>query len=241
MQPMTTGHSTTRLLIVDDEEPFALSVRRYLSQHNFECTIATSGEQALSYLDRGVFDILMLDIRMPNMDGFELTRRIRAKSTAPIIMCSGVASGPERSFALEIGADDCLVKPVAPRELLARLRAVLRRTMGFSETVEMGSLRIDRTTRSVAFRGEPRPLTSYEFDLLWVLARAGGRVLNREEILAGLSGMDAAFDRSVDVHVSKIRQKLGDEGGRYIRTVRGVGYSLEPRQAPEKPQEEEPK
>jgi DNA-binding response OmpR family regulator len=231
MQGSAADRSKVRLLIVDDEEPFAVSVRRYLSQHDFECTIASSGALALEWLDRATFDILMLDIRMPNMDGFELCRHIRDKSNAPIIMCSGVASGPERTFALEIGADDCLVKPVDPRELLARLRAVLRRTKGTTagERLEIGGMIIDRATRSVSVGGEARPLTTHEFDLLWVLAKAGGKVLNREEILDALHGADSAFDRSVDVHISKIRQKLGADAGRCIRTVRGIGYALDAR------------
>ena len=137
--------SRIRVLVVDDEEPFAISVRRYLAQHDFDCTIATSGGQALEVLDQQPFDILMIDIRMPEMDGFEVCRRIREKSTAPIIMCSGVATNSERTFALEIGADDCIVKPVEPRELLARLRAVLRRTKGTlaAERLDVGPISID--------------------------------------------------------------------------------------------------
>lgn len=224
--------ANTRLLIVDDEESFAQSVRRYLSAHDFDCTIVTDGREALDVLAAASFDIIMVDIRMPGMDGFEVCRRIRARSGAPLIMCSGVATDTERTFALEIGADDCLVKPIDPRELIARLRALLRRSRGTiapPERLSFGALVIDKSLRSVTLDGEPRDLTTHEFDLLWLLASANGRVLGREEILDALQGSDAAFDRSVDVHVSKIRQKLGDNAGQsFIRTVRGVGYAFIP-------------
>jgi DNA-binding response OmpR family regulator len=150
--PVNAGHrmsqtlapvpSKTYVLVVDDEDTFAHSVRRYLAPHDFDCTIAHDGYEALSILETAVFDILMVDIRMPRMDGFELCRRIRERSSAPLIMCSGVATDAERTFALEIGADDCLVKPVEPRELIARLRALMRRSRGalaHGERVELGA------------------------------------------------------------------------------------------------------
>src|SRR4051812_12750654 len=127
---MTQVSSKVRLLIVDDEEVFAQSVRRYLAPHEFDCTLAANGLEALELLETIKFDILMVDIRMPKMDGFEVCRRIRERSTAPLVMCSGAASDSERTYALEIGADDCLIKPIDPRELLARLRALLRRVRG---------------------------------------------------------------------------------------------------------------
>ena len=176
------------------------------------------------------FDALVLDVMLPDLDGFELLRRVRADSDVPILMLTARGDATDRVVGLELGADDYLPKPFSPRELTARLRAILRRRKrpsGPAAVLRFGRLELDRGARSVRVDGEERPLTSYQFDLLVALAEHAGRVLSREMLMDLVRGESLeAFDRSIDVHVSRIRSAIEDDPKkpRRIITVRGAGY-----------------
>src|SRR5262249_22284984 len=185
---------------------------------------------------RGRFDVALLDVMLPGFDGLEVCRRIRAAPALaglPVIMLTAKGEDVDKIVGLELGADDYLAKPFNPRELLARIRAVLRRTgpgaLPRSAPLRVGGIEIDFDAREVTVKGRRQLLTHYEFELLSALARAAGRVLSRERLLDLLKGQDyETFDRSIDVHISKLRAKLEDDPRepRYIKTVRGVGYVL---------------
>jgi DNA-binding response OmpR family regulator len=227
----------TAALLVDDDVRLASLVTEYLGRHEIDVTAAGDGERGLAALRRGRFDVVLLDLMLPGIDGLELCRRIRATpglAAIPILMLTAKGDDVDRIVGLEIGADDYLPKPFNPRELLARIRAVLRRAGGDTGTgrtphFRTQALEIDFDARAASLRGQPLALTSYEFDLLAALARAAGRVLSREQLLDALKGQAyEVFDRSIDVHVSKLRAKLEEDPKepRYIKTVRGVGYVL---------------
>jgi DNA-binding response OmpR family regulator len=224
-------------LLVDDDARLAGLVTEYLGRHEIDVTVAADGERGLAAVRRGRFDVVLLDLMLPGIDGLELCRRIRAApelASIPIVMLTAKGDDVDRIVGLEIGADDYLPKPFNPRELLARIRAVLRRAgsdprAGRSPRFRMRALEIDFDARAASIDGRPLALTSYEFDLLAVLARAAGRVLSREQLLDALKGQAyEVFDRSIDVHVSKLRAKIEEDPKepRYIKTVRGVGYVL---------------
>jgi DNA-binding response OmpR family regulator len=218
-----------RLLMIDDDAALAALVRDYLMPLGYEVHPALTGAEGLRRLDEG-WAAVLLDVMLPDLDGFELCRRIRAASDVPVLMLTARGQDEDRIVGLELGADDYLPKPFNPRELLARLRAVLRRGRPQARgrpPLRFGRLEIDRDARLVRVDGEPRPLTSYQFDLLTVLAESAGRVLGRETLMER-AGHDAgeAFDRSIDVHVSRIRAAIEDDPKRPRRlvTVRGAGY-----------------
>ena len=210
------------VLLVEDDARLGAMVAEYLGQHELEVTVAPDGERGLTALRRGRFDVVLLDVMLPGVDGLEVCRRIRAApewSALPILMLTAR------------GADDYLAKPFNPRELLARIRAVLRRgvTPPGGARFAAGSLIVDFDARDVTVSGRRVVLTHHEFELLAALARAAGRVLSREQLMDALGGAaHEAFDRSIDVHVSKLRAKLEKDprAPRYIKTVRGVGYAL---------------
>jgi DNA-binding response OmpR family regulator len=217
------------ILMVEDDERLAAMVAEYLGPHGLDVTVASSAASGLDLLARGSFAAVLLDVMLPDLDGFEVCRRIRAGSNVPVLMLTARGDDTDRIVGLELGADDYLPKPFNPRELLARLRAILRRR---NEAPDRGSLRfgrleIDRERRVVRVEGRERPLTSYQFDLLVALAESAGRVLSRESLMQKVRG-DAleAFDRSIDVHVSRIRAAVEDDPRhpRRILTVRGAGY-----------------
>jgi DNA-binding response OmpR family regulator len=224
-------------LLIDDDARLGGLVAEYLAKSEIDVTVAGDGERGLAALRRGRFDVVLLDVMLPGMDGLEVCRRIRATpglAGTPIVMLTARGDDVDKIVGLELGADDYLAKPFNPRELLARLRAVLRRSappahVSGTPPFQSGALTIDFDTREVTV-GDRRPvLTRYEFELLAMLARAAGRVLSREQLLDGLKGEAyEAFDRSIDVHVSKLRAKIeaNPRDPRYIRTVRGVGYVL---------------
>jgi two-component system, OmpR family, phosphate regulon response regulator OmpR len=224
---------TTTLLIDDDARLGALVVE-YFGRHDIDVTVAADGERGLAALRRGRFDAVVLDVMLPGLDGFEVCRRLRATpelAALPVLMLTARGDDVDKIVGLELGADDYLAKPFNPRELLARVRALLRRTGAPPPTQRWrtGELEIDFDTREVVIAGRRQPLTHYEFELLAVLARAAGRVLSREQLLDRLKGQSyETFDRSIDVHVSKLRAKLeaDPKAPRYIKTVRGVGYVL---------------
>jgi DNA-binding response OmpR family regulator len=223
-----------RVLMIDDDAALAALVGDYLRPLGYEVTAAGTGADGLRRLAAESFDAVLLDVMLPDLDGFEVCRRIRAGSEVPVLMLTARGEDEDRIVGLEIGADDYLPKPFNPRELLARLRAVLRRRKpAASAPLRFGRLEIDRDARVVRVEGDERPLTAYQFDLLVALAESAGRVLGRETLMAR-AGHDAgeAFDRSIDVHVSRIRAAIEDDPRRPRRllTVRGAGYVFAKRQ-----------
>ena len=224
----------TAALLIDDDARLGALVKEYLGNHEIDVTVAGDGQRGLAALGRQRFDVVLLDIMLPGIDGLEVCRRIRATSgLGPLAVIMLTARGDEvdRIVGLELGADDYLAKPFNPRELLARIRAVLRRggARGPRARFRAGDLEIDFDAREVTVAGKRIVLTAYEFGLLAALARAAGRVLSREQLLDALKGAEyEAFDRSIDVHVSKLRAKLeaNPKAPRYIKTVRGAGYVL---------------
>ena len=222
------------VLLVEDDARLGAMVAEYLGQHELEVTVAPDGERGLTALRRGRFDVVLLDVMLPGVDGLEVCRRIRAApewSALPILMLTARGEDVDKIVGLELGADDYLAKPFNPRELLARIRAVLRRgvTPPGGARFAAGSLIVDFDARDVTVSGRRVVLTHHEFELLAALARAAGRVLSREQLMDALGGAaHEAFDRSIDVHVSKLRAKLEKDprAPRYIKTVRGVGYAL---------------
>ena len=225
--------AATAALLIDDDARLGALVREHLSQHDIDVTIAGDGERGLAALRKGRFDVVLLDLMLPGIDGLEVCRRIRATpalAALPVIMLTARGDDVDKIVGLELGADDYLAKPFNSRELLARIRAVLRRGRGAeAKRLRVGRIEIDFDAREVSVAGRRVVLTSYEFELLAALARAAGRVLSREQLLDALKGATYdAFDRSIDVHVSKLRAKLEEDpkAPRHIKTVRGAGYVL---------------
>jgi DNA-binding response OmpR family regulator len=219
-----------RLLMIEDDAALAQLVRDYLSPLGFDVVPAGTAAEGLRRLGDEVFDAVLLDVMLPDLDGFEVCRRIRSSSDVPVLMLTARGDDEDRIAGLEIGADDYLPKPFNPRELLARLRAILRRRRpapGRSAPLRFGRLEIDRDARIVRVDDDEKPMTGYQFDLLLALAESAGRVLSREALMTRVRG-DAleAFDRSIDVHVSRLRAAIEDDPRhpRRILTVRGAGY-----------------
>ncbi len=220
-----------RLLIIDDDARLAAMVSDYLGAAGFVVDGALTGREGLAALERTAFDAVILDVMLPDIDGFELCRIIRARAQTPILMLTARGDETDRIVGLELGADDYLPKPFSPRELQARLRAILRRgplpRPGGAGTLRFGRLVIDRESRMVSVGGEEKALTSYQFDLIVALAENAGRVLSRERLMDLVKGEDLdACDRSIDVHVSRLRALIEDDAKhpRRIITVRGAGY-----------------
>ncbi len=221
-------------LLVEDDARLAELVREYLGKSDVEVTVASDGERGLALHGARPFDVVLLDLMLPGIDGFEVCRRIRQhaeRPDTPIVMLTAKGDDVDKIVGLELGADDYLAKPFNPRELLARIPAILRRPgpRGARSAFRTGELTIDFDAREVTVRGQRPTLTSYEFELLATLARAAGRVLSREHLLDALKGAEfESFDRSIDVHIAKLRAKLEEnpKDPRYIKTVRGVGYVL---------------
>jgi len=225
----------TAALLIDDDTRLAALVTEYLGKNGIDVTVVGEAKRGLASLRSGRFDVVLLDIMLPGLDGLETCRRIRATpelAGVPILMLTARGDDVDKVVGLELGADDYLAKPFNPRELLARIRAVLRRSgpaPAGRPRFRTGGLEIDFDAREVVVDGKRVALTHYEFELLAILARAAGRVLSREQFLDALKGQAyETFDRSVDVHVSKLRAKIERDprAPRYIKTVRGVGYAL---------------
>ncbi len=220
-----------RVLIIDDDVRLHELLASYLEQNGLSVTVATDGRKGLSALEGGTFDAVLLDLMMPGLDGIEVCKRIRQKSNIPIVMLTAKGDETDRVVGLELGADDYVSKPFSPRELLARLRAVLRRARPdvAGERLSVGDIGVDVPGRIVTVAGKPVELTGIEFDVLVALVRRAGRVVAREALLDEAGRGDVVVgERTVDVHVSHLRQKLGDDprSPRLIKTVRGVGYVL---------------
>jgi two-component system phosphate regulon response regulator OmpR len=218
------------VLMIEDDAHLASMVSEYLGRHGFEVTVAPRAERGLSLLAKGAFRAVLLDVMLPDLDGFEVCRRIRAQGDLPVLMLTARGDDTDRIVGLEIGADDYLPKPFNPRELLARLKSILRRRGAGPDRrpiLRFGRLEIDRAARQVRLDGRERPLTSHQFDLLVALAESAGRVLSREVLMERVRGDSLeAFDRSIDVHVSRIRAAIEADPRhpRRILTVRGAGY-----------------
>ncbi len=220
-----------RILIIDDDEKLAAMLVEYLAGRGIEATARFDAGSGMAALKNGLFDALILDVMLPDIDGFEVCRRLRANSDVPILMLTARGEQTDRIVGLEIGADDYLPKPFDPRELLARLRAILRRSQprrdGSPKVLRFAGLEIDPGSREVRVDGQVRPLTGYQFDLLLALASNAGRVLSREALMDRVKGETMeAFDRSIDVHVSRIRAAIEDDPRhpRHVLTLRGAGY-----------------
>jgi len=220
-----------RVLCIDDDSRLYELLASYLGPNGVTLVHAADGRQGLAALEGGVFDAVLLDVMMPGMDGIEVCRRIRARSQIPIIMLTAKGDETDRVVGLEIGADDYVPKPFSPRELLARLRAVLRRSApeATQSVLTIGDIAVEVASREVRVSGQMVELTGVEFDILVALARRPGRVVPRDTLLSQAGRQDVSVsDRTVDVHVSHLRRKLGDDprSPRIIKTVRGVGYVL---------------
>jgi DNA-binding response OmpR family regulator len=220
------------VLVIDDDRGLRDLLAEYLSGRGLTVDTAPDGEEGIRRIRASSFDLVVLDIMMPGIDGLETTRQIRSFSSVPIIMLTARGDEMDRIVGLELGADDYLSKPFNPRELLARIQAVLRRTPRTtkeSTILHAGPVSIDTDRRSTTLNGENLELTTTEFEILRILVANAGRVIPRERLMEMARGEAwAAFDRSVDVHISHLRKKLGDDSKRpqWIKTIRGVGYSF---------------
>jgi DNA-binding response OmpR family regulator len=218
-----------RILLIDDDSRLAAMVSEYLAGAGYRVVTAASGETGLERLAKEPYDALVLDLSLPDIDGLEVCRRLRARSDVPVLMLTARGDAMDRIVGLELGADDYLPKPFEPRELLARLKAILRRGKRAAKdpVLTFGRLEIDRGARAVRVAGKEKPLTSFQFALLVALAENAGRVLSRDALMDLIRGEKLdAFDRSIDVHVSRIRAAIEDDPKkpRRIITVRGAGY-----------------
>ncbi len=229
----------TRLLLVDDNPKLCRMVKEYLEPIGYQVALAHTGPDGLAKALEGGFSAILLDVMLPGLDGFEVLKRLRAESTVPVVMLTARGEAPDRISGLELGADEYVPKTFSPRELLARLRAVIRRSMVTAAQMRRlpqppivaGHLTLDPAARSATMKGQPLSLTPTEFDLLLSLARDCGRVKSREQLLLEVAERDFdAFDRSIDVHISSLRRKLGDDPKKpaLIMTVRSAGYMLKP-------------
>ncbi len=221
----------TTILIIDDDTKLTTLLRGYLEKFGMAVESASDPEKGLAMLKKSLPDLVILDIMLPGMDGFEVCRRIRKNHTVPIIMLTARGDVADRIVGLELGADDYLPKPFEPRELVARIQSVLRRSADAHEgrSIAAGDLKIDLDGHGASLAGKKVDLTAMEFDLLTLFARNPGVVLDRDRIFESIKGLDDdSFDRSIDVLVSRLRAKLGDDprNPRLLKTVRGAGYKF---------------
>lgn len=223
------------VLVVDDNEKIVEVLTAYLEQAGFSVRSAVDGATAIAEVDRAVPDIALLDVMLPGVDGIELTRRFQREHGLPVILVTARSDEVDRLIGLEVGADDYISKPFSPREVVARVKAVLRRTgdqRTGDETVRIGELSIDPERRAVAVQGRDVELTRTEFDILAAMAAHPGRVYSRLRLLEVATGDSfEGYERTVDAHVKNIRKKLGEDprAPRYVHTVFGVGYKVEDR------------
>lgn len=220
------------ILVVDDDVELCGLVQEYLTAEGFSLRAVHDGESGLQQALTSEYALVVLDVMLPGINGFEVLRRVRSVSKVPVLLLTARGEDVDRIVGLEIGADDYLPKPFNPRELVARIRAILRRAKSgkaeaVPEILSVGDVELDPATRTVQKAGQAVELTSVEFNLLEVLLREAGRVVTRERLVNAVLGRKfMPFDRSIDMHVSKVRRKLGDsdEDGEHIKTIRGVGY-----------------
>lgn len=222
-----------KLLLIEDDERLAALTAGYLEGHGIRVSHACTGPMGLEYACSRQFDVVLLDLNLPGLDGVEVCRQLRKRSDIPIIMVTARDEMPDRVIGLDAGADDYVGKPFSSRELLSRVRAVVRRAQGrvgpsLTEVI-VGRLRLVPDQLQVVLDERVVDITAYEFSLLYVLAKNAGRALSREQMIDLAKGnADESFERSVDVHISRLRQKLGDNARKptLLKTVRGVGYLL---------------
>lgn len=231
---MKNGTETSRLLLIDDDRELGQMLRDFLAPDKLQLLLCTNGEDGLAQHDQQGFDLIILDIMLPGMSGLDVLRKLREKSGVPVIMLTARGDDVDRIIGLEFGADDYLAKPFNPRELLARIKAILRRTH-FSPEIDgkqvFGSIALDSRTRSVSVSGKPLPLTGTEFELLGCLMQTPGEVVSKERLSEQALGRRLLpYDRSIDTHISNLRGKLEESGNsnESIQNQRGVGYVLIP-------------
>lgn len=218
-----------KLLLVEDDVRLTELLTEYLGRNGFMVSVERNGERAAARIPAEAPDAVILDIGLEGLDGLAVCRRVRERYAGPILIFSARGDEVDQVVGLEVGADDYVPKPASPRLLLARLRALLRRSGGPSAArIELGALAIDPASRTVTIDSVPVELTTAEFDLLWSLARNAGRPMSRQELMQECRGIDYdGFDRSLDVRVAKLRQRLCEgEPHRFVKTVRGIGYQL---------------
>ena len=233
MAPTEPNPARKSILLVEDDIELTVLMIDYFGQNGFDVEGVHDGRTGLARALEGAFDLIILDVMLPVLDGFEVLRQLRKRISTPVIMLTARTSQDDRIAGLNSGADDYLPKPFGPEELLARIRAVLRRAghtdAAAPQTVEAGDIRLNPTTREVWRQNELIEITSIEFDILEVLARSAGRVVTRDELTAVLYQRRATpYERSLDVHISHLRKKLERDERSLIRTVRGVGYQFAP-------------
>ncbi|MCH1503436.1 MAG: response regulator [Verrucomicrobiales bacterium] len=233
-------HAKPRILLVEDDLKLAALVKEYLESDQFEVNVESRGDTAANRILTDKHDLVILDVMLPGLDGFEVCKRVRPDFDGPILMLTARSEEVDEVIGLETGADDYMSKPVRPRLLLARMRTLLRRVQ-LNETprtiseecalIELTNLQIDATQRSVLLKGHPIYLTTAEFDLLWFLAQRPGEVVTRDQIFEKVIGMPYdGLDRSADLRITRLRKKLGDDGKQpsRIKSIRSVGYLLAP-------------
>ena len=228
-----TALTSIKVLLVEDDDRLAQLTVRYLESHGVVVTAVGDGLEGQAEALRRQYDCIVLDLMLPGRDGIEVCRELRGRSDVPIIMVTARGEEADRVLGLEVGADDYVTKPFSPRELLARIRATVRRVRGQAgpaqQTITVGTLVLDSQRMTVTLDGKPIDVTAYEFSILRALAQRPGRVLSREQLLDLAKGSaELSFDRSIDVHVSRLRAKLGDDSRspKLLNTVRGAGYLL---------------
>jgi two-component system response regulator CpxR len=217
-----------RILVIDDDSELCTLLQEYLTREGFAVDVENEGRRGLERALKGEHDLVVLDVMLPGMDGFEILRRLRQESRVPVIMLTARGEDVDRIIGLELGADDYMQKPFNPRELSARIRAILRRMEArpAGSRVEVNGVVLDPGTREVWCDGRPVQTTTLEFDILEILMRSAGRVVSRDMLMEAMYNRKATpFDRSIDMHVSHLRKKLED-GRTLIKTIRGVGYQF---------------
>lgn len=218
-----------RILVIDDDAELCELLSQFLQNEGFEVRSAYSGEAGLREALTSQYSLVVLDVMLPGTDGFTVLRRLREKSKIPVLMLTARGEDVDRILGLEFGADDYMPKPFNPRELAARIRAILRRSQpepDSSETLSVNGVSLDSASRTVQCDGRPVELTSFEFEILRLLMRSAGRVLSRDQLMESLYNRKSTpFDRSIDVHIAHVRKKL-ETGRTLIKTVRGVGYQF---------------
>lgn len=220
------------ILIIDDDEQLTELLDEFLSSFNFKIHAKHTPEEGLDYLENNEIDLIVLDIMLPGMDGFQVLRKVRENSSVPVMMLTARGEVTDRIVGLELGADDYLPKPFEPRELLARIQSILRRSLSpesMQDIVEFEDLQVDKLKQEVLLEGEVVHLSTTEYEALLMFVENPGQILDREKLVENLRGIQwQSYDRSVDVLVSRLRNKLGETPSRtrFIKTVHGVGYKF---------------
>ncbi len=215
-----------RVLIIDDDSELCALLKEFLEREKFEVALVHDGIGGLDLASTGKFDLVVLDLMLPGLDGFSLLKQLRDRSRVPVLVLTARGEDEDRIVGLDLGADDYLAKPFNPRELVARIRAILRRAVRSKGRIEVNGVVLDPGTREVVCDGRPIEMTTLEFDILEMLVRSAGRVVSRDTLMENMYNRKATpFDRSIDMHVSHLRRKLESERT-LIKTVRGVGYQF---------------